>query len=244
MTVISEHGGLAEGSDLDGGITREGVGLEGSNPTEEYKRYSNEVLGVRSFNALAHHPRLVAVMQQLVGAPLLIQPRHICHAIFPGQEVFKAPPHQDFKAVRGTPNTWTAWLPFGELDGELGGVTVAEGSHTRGLLRTQAGMLWVEPDPDARWLWSPMQTGDVLMFHSLTVHQGRENISGNRLRLAGSYPYQLASDPVHEGALLPQHRYGDWDELSAGWPQDDPLRYYWKSLQLNVQPADHPTREA
>jgi hypothetical protein len=128
-------------------------------------------------------------------------------------------------------------MPFGDLDAELGGVSLAAGSHTRGLLEPAKGTLWITPDADERWLWSPMAAGDVAMFHSHTVHQGRQNTSGNRLRLAGSFRYQLASDPVDGGALMPQHRYGDWDELYATWPADDPLRYYWESQTLNVQPA-------
>ena len=43
------------------------------------------------------------------------------------------------------------------------------------------------------------------MFHSLTVHQGRDNITTDRIRLAASARYQ----PVDRLALGPQERWAD-----------------------------------
>jgi ectoine hydroxylase-related dioxygenase (phytanoyl-CoA dioxygenase family) len=82
-----------------------------------------------------------------------------------------------------------------------------------------------------------MATGDVLMFHSHAVHQGRDNTSADRIRLAGSFRYQPISQPVDEGALMPQHHYAEREVLYANWayanwayadwPYADPLKYYW-----------------
>ena len=240
LRVLRDHGALADGSETDAGIAKPGLVLEGSIPTAQYRAYYNKVLSVHSFNALPHHPRITAVVEQLVGEAVLVHPRHICHAIFPGLETFKTPPHQDHFSVGGTPATWTVWLPLGDCDSALGGVMLAEGSHADGLLPVVEGSIWVDPGTERRWAWSPMAAGDVVMFHSLAVHQGRDNTSGDRIRLAASFRYQPVSEPVDEAALAPQHRYAAWDDLYADWPQDDPLRYYWRSLPLQVQPSGHP----
>ena len=86
------------------------------------------------------------------------------------------------------------------------------------------------------WHWNPFTCGDVIMFHSLTIHQGRNNATADRIRLSTSARYQPVSEPVHVLALGPQKRWGDWEQLYAGWPPNDPLKYYWKSLDLTVHP--------
>ena len=59
------------------------------------------------------------------------------------------------------------------------------------------------------------------MFHSLTVHQGRDNTTTDRIRLAASARYQ----PVDRLALGPQERWADWEELYADRQPDDPLKF-------------------
>ena len=29
--------------------------------------------------------------------------------------------------------------------------------------------------------------------------------------------------------------WADWEELYADWDRDDPLKYYWRSLDLNIR---------
>jgi hypothetical protein len=81
--------------------------------------------------------------------------------------------------------------------------------------------------PTARW--SPFRSGDVLLFHSLTVHRGRHNRSGGRIRLAMSARYQGRSEPVDAGALRPHMGWTGWDDIYRTWPAADPLRYYWRA---------------
>ena len=76
-----------------------------------------------------------------------------------------------------------------------------------------------------------------LLFHSLAIHQGVDNSSGDRVRLAGSFRYQRVSDPVDATALTVHLGVLTWEEVYADWPHDDPVRYYWQSLPLSIQPA-------
>ena len=84
LRVMRDHGALADGSALEAGIAKPGLVLEGSIPTAQYRAYYNKVLSVHSFNALPHHPRITAVVEQLVGEAVLVHPRHICPRDLPG----------------------------------------------------------------------------------------------------------------------------------------------------------------
>ena len=62
------------------------------------------------------HPKLIGVLEQLLGGPVWVHPRHIVHAIFPADHDYTTPPHQAFHPARGAPDIWTAWVPFGDCD--------------------------------------------------------------------------------------------------------------------------------
>ncbi len=241
LQVTAAHGALAgdaaEAGAAEAGVARPGVHLTEYDRTPEFIAYYSDLQRLRVFHALPHHPRLMAVLERLLGPEVWVHPRHICHAIFPADLKYTTPPHQDFRPVRGTPDTWTAWVPYGDCDAALGGLAVAEGSHVRGMLPVAADNETVTAGTGARWVWSPIAAGDVLLFHSLTIHQGVDNTSGDRIRLAGSSRYQRVSDPVDAAALTVHLGVLTWEEVYAAWPAADPLRYYWRPLPLQVQPA-------
>ena len=237
LQVTAAHGALAGDAALEAGVARHGVHLTEYDRTPEFTAYYSDLQRLRVFHALPHHPRLLAVLEQLLGEAVWVHPRHICHAIFPADLEYTTPPHQDFHPVRGTPDTWTAWVPYGACDAPLGGLAVVERSHLRGMLPVGTDNETVDAGASAPWVWSPMAAGDVLLFHSLTIHQGVDNTSGDRIRLAGSFRYQRVSEPVDATALTVHLGVLTWEEAYAGWPEDDLLRYYWRPLPLQVQPA-------
>ena len=73
------------------------------------------------------------------------------------------------------------------------------------------------------------------MFNSLTIHQGRDNITADRIRLSISARYQTIREPVDAAALTPHWGWADWVELYADWEEEDALKYYWQSLDLNIR---------
>jgi len=127
---------------------------------------------------------------------------------------------------RGTHNLYTAWVPLGETDFNLGGLMILEGSHRNERLRstygqrdvdrycsnrpedparTAAGLNgWLSDDPNhirrqlgGRWLTAEYNIGDVVVFGMNIVHGGMDNCS-HRLRLSSDSRYQLASQPADE----------------------------------------------
>ncbi|MDE0310970.1 MAG: phytanoyl-CoA dioxygenase family protein, partial [Caldilineaceae bacterium] len=81
------------------------------------------------------------------------------------------------------------------------------------------------------WVSSPFENGDVLFFHSHTVHKGLPNLSGNRIRLSVDYRYQRASDPVMDLVLTPHQGRLSWEEIYKGWKSTE-FQYHWEKYEL------------
>jgi hypothetical protein len=81
-----------------------------------------------------------------------------------------------------------------------------------------------------------MRAGDVLVFHSLTVHKGIENRSA-RLRMSMDCRYQRVRDPFNADNANPDGQPLSWEEVYAGW-HSDTHKYYWTRLDLTEAPFD------
>jgi len=208
------------------------------NGSPEWCAFYHDILRLRGLHALNRHPRLVDLFGAVFDAPVLPHPRCIARAIWPQCARFSTPPHQDYFYIGGSTETWTAWVPLGPCPDELGGLALIPGSHRWGQLGVHraegAGGHGVAVDRENHWVSSPFAAGDVLCFHSLTVHQGKDNKSGDRLRLSVDLRYQAQSEPVAEASLHPHQGRLSWEDLYAGWPVDDPLRYWWRDLDLRT----------
>jgi hypothetical protein len=196
-----------------------------------------DVQKCRDFHALALHPRLVRPLEILFDEPVLPHSRNILRLLMPDSARYSTPPHQDNFYIGGSKETWTVWFPLGDCPEELGGLACAPGTHRLGNMETQkaegAGGRGVAIDSETRWATSPMTCGDVLYFHSLTVHQGRDNRS-DRVRLSCDYRYQPRSHPVRADSLIPHLNILTWDDIYTNWDSDDPVKYYWNAWDLNV----------
>jgi len=82
---------------------------------------------------------------------------------------------------------------------------------------------------DASWVGGDFACGDVLLMHSLCVHQGRDNRS-DRLRLSVDLRYQHAAAEIADASLHPHMQWWTWREITADWPTDDPLRAELRAL--------------
>ena len=239
LQVAGRYGFLRKNTNISEGIRKEDVyiDLEYDKPTPpELKKFYNDILSLRCFNAFPHHKKITELIELLVGESTFVHPRHICHILFPGRFDHTTEPHQDFHPVRGTENTWTVWIPLGNIDSDLGGVAIACGSNQRGYLDNNLVTSGQLLDDKTVWHWNPFSCGDVLIFNSLTIHQGRYNVTPNTIRLSTSARYQAISEPVEAAALTPHWGWANWEELYANWDQNDPLKYYWQSLDLNIRP--------
>lgn len=185
---------------------------------------------IQQFHELAHAPAIMKVMRALLGPQVLVHPRKIARVNYPDHPEHTTSAHQDYRYVQGATDTLTAWAPLGDCPPDLGGIRILAGSHRLGLLPAVAasggdGGLAVEVDhDDQRWVGADYRAGDVVVFHSLTVHSGVPNRS-RQLRLSVDCRYQSVEDPVTPESLLP-HFYSDvarWAELTSGWSSWDAI---------------------
>lgn len=177
---------------------------------------------LESFHRLAHRPELVSLVGEILGGDVLVHPRKIARATFPSDTEYTTPPHQDFRTIQGTSDVLTVWVPLSDCPPELGGLKVLAGPRDRllpvGPAKGAGGMTTGISDDDPAWRGGPFRQGDVLVFHSLTVHGAFPNVA-DRLRLSVDYRYQRADEPVTALSLLPHHHptIPGWPELTAGW---------------------------
>ncbi|HEX5077724.1 MAG TPA: phytanoyl-CoA dioxygenase family protein [Geminicoccaceae bacterium] len=181
-------------------------------------------------HALKLHPNVIGLFERLFGEPVLAHPLLIPRCIFPQRPEFTTPSHQDFPHIQGTTETMSLWLPLGDCPAEMGGLAIARGSHQDGVrdftVSNGAGAMEVIDPLEGSWVAGPLEAGDVLIFHSLTVHKGLPNLT-DRLRISLDNRYQRASEPICERCLVPYAGCGTWDEIYASWQSKD-LPYYWR----------------
>jgi len=130
------------------------------------------------------------------------------------------PPHADAVYMnRGTLKLLTAWIPYGDVTREIGGLMILEKSHqqqermrsylagdvdtycaNRGPYKHKSG--WLSNNPvtlrerfGGRWLTTNFQMGDLLTFGMATVHASLDNQS-ECYRLSTDTRYQPATEPI------------------------------------------------
>ena len=191
-------------------------------------------------HALKLHPNVMELFEGLFGEPVLAHPLLIPRCIFPQRPDFTTPSHQDYPHIQGTTETFSLWLPLGDCPAAMGGIAMARGSHRDGVrdftVSSGAGGMEVIDSLAGSWVAGPMAAGDVLIFHSLTVHKGLPNAS-DRLRLSLDNRYQRASEPICERCLAPYAGCGSWDEIYQGWERPE-LMYYWRDAAPRVAEYD------
>jgi ectoine hydroxylase-related dioxygenase (phytanoyl-CoA dioxygenase family) len=237
LDVARRHQLLADEDDRHSTRTRPGVPIF-EQDTPQWLAFYRDILCLRALNALPAHRQLYDIVSTLVGEPVFHHARVNVRffANFPFQ--FASPPHRDFTWVGGTADVWTSWIPLVDIDRQLGGLQVLPGSHRRDYhARGGAGENdGIEIPPDEQWHTAPhYELGDVVLFHSRTVHSGGGNLLQDRLRVSAECRFQPISHPVRADVMEPHWKnlgLVTWDELYHDWPADDPLRYYWRELPL------------
>lgn len=229
VSVLEQEDWTAAGTDADDLIPGPRACLEAA---EGYFDAYARILGLQEFNELAHHPAILDVMARLVNGPLLVHPRKIARASQPHTSEYTLP-HQDFRLVQGTVDALTLWMPLGEAPTALGGLRVLSGSAAGGLLPVKPakgpGGIAIDGrvDGDGGWATTDYDVGDVIIFHSLTVHGAMPNKT-DHMRLSADFRYQSCTEPVHVASLRP-HYYGGhpdvpgWNVLTQGWTRRDAI---------------------
>ncbi len=237
--VLSRAGWLRPGSSPSDRLPAEGAAY--GDPDPVFKKTYQEVFNLEEFHALPHHPALKKVMQMIVGDQVLVHPKPIGRLIFPRCERLVTHAHQDYEFMGGDPEFYTVWIPLHDCPLEVGPLQILEGSHRHGIQEHERENLHVPEIPlnvvvGDEWVEGRVNAGDVLIFHSLTVHAAAPNIS-DRMRLSLDCRFQDARRTLNPSNLVFAGESGkSWEKTYAGW-QSDSLQYYWKKLPLRLKPT-------
>jgi hypothetical protein len=216
-------------------------------PEPEFKRTYQDVFSLAEFHALPHHPELQRVMKMIVGDRLLIHPKPIGRLIFPNCKRLTVHAHQDYRFMGGDPECFTVWIPLHDCPIDVGPLQIMEGSHRSGFIAHADENLHVPEIPqsataEGEWAGGPIYAGDVLIFHSLTVHAALPNLS-KQMRISLDCRFQDYARALNPANLAFAGESGkSWEKTYSGWPSDE-LKYYWKALPLKLKPSKSELRE-
>ena len=210
-------------------------------PDPSFKRTYREVFSLESFHALPHNAALKRAMKMIAGDQILIHPKAIGRLIFPNCERLTVHPHQDYRFMNGDPECYTVWIPLHNCPVDEGPLRILEGSHRFGFQKHEDQNLHVPEIPAEaamgdEWVGGQINAGDVLIFHSLTVHAASPNRS-EKLRISLDCRFQDSRRALNPANLAFAGDSGkSWESIYARWHSGD-LMYYWKNLPLNFQPT-------
>jgi ectoine hydroxylase-related dioxygenase (phytanoyl-CoA dioxygenase family) len=180
------------------------------------------------FTRMVAHPRLVAVLTQLIGAN--VQLHHTKMLVKPPEQGAPFPMHQDYPYFpHERHSVLAASVHLDETDEANGCLHVVPGSHRLGPLEARGDSKTVDY-PLESGVACPAAAGDVLFFNYLTIHGSGVNRSP-RTRRNVLFQYRDPADPplLRDGA----EEHVDWGAgvMVAG---SNPSFWAWRS-RLSVQ---------
>lgn len=217
-TALYGAGWLANRESLT--LSQSVLSEEGANHLDVYP----VIQRLESVHALALSDEIVEIVSMLLNTvEIFTHPAKAVRVGLPTDTYFTKP-HQDLSRLLVTADVLTAWVCFTPCKRDKEGLRVIPGSHRWGFLApddpdfNSAPIYLSIPLTDARWATADFEPGDVVIFHSLTVHAGGPNTTDS-LRLSADYRYQRAVDPIMREWTLPHgsSTVGSWAGVAEGW---------------------------
>ena len=234
--IASDEGWLIEGTAPSDRLANPAMACFDPDPI--YKQAANRAFCLERLHALTHHPALTDVMKRLVGPHLLVHPKPIATDHFP------QPTRAPFcMRIRTTRELQEAPIAIQR------GCRCMIASRDRGRSRSRKCRTFLgfntPRDTSSRktaqggdWVGGRINAGDVVIFHSLTVHTSTLSTS-NQLRCSVDCRFQSYDEAVSPFEIVfPNRAKGGrtWETTYADWKHDD-LKYYWRDLPLRLKPS-------
>jgi 1-deoxypentalenic acid 11beta-hydroxylase len=177
--------------------------------------------GYVKYDDLWNHPTTVKVWEKAFGEPVFVFKsttiRYYPSAAGSSAPSFLTPLHQDGFYIGPNKDFRTAWIPLLATTRDIGGVAVADGSHKKGprehvvtenfrrFGHAVRGIPAERLDANERLLFSPMEPGDVILFHAFMCHKSIPNVSVNPAGMRMSMVTRIQPASSHRGfnALTP-----------------------------------------
>ena len=181
------------------------------------RSWRNQVATAEVFE-LHHAPLLVDAIGQLTGTDVIGHPVFNARPKLPGQQLTVVPWHQDsgyFGTISETSLIPTAWIPLVPVNETNGCLQVVAGSHRLGVVKHHTEeregkfLEVIDALVDAsRIVTCPMELGDALVFHNLTLHRSLPHTTSETIRWAIDIRYLRDGD--HPGTIY-------WNDPDFKW---------------------------
>jgi len=194
----------------------------------EFFKCIEAIMAKEEIHKFCNNSLILDFLEQFIGRGIIIHPRKTIRLIYPylmNQEgLFLA--HQDFYYVKGEIDTITIWIPLGNYPIEYGGLKILEGSHKKGLFpikKDKSGEFLSCKVSDIEikdhdWKQANYKIGDVLIFHSLTLHETGINHS-DEFRLSIDFRASARNGLINKNQLFPCYypKISAWESLTKNW---------------------------
>jgi ectoine hydroxylase-related dioxygenase (phytanoyl-CoA dioxygenase family) len=196
-----------------------------------------KVQSLESFHSFFHQADLLELMQQVVNDNVFVYPIKMARISTPRKVGYETPPHQDAYSHHAGPTMAGIWVALHDISEAMGRVKVLPKSHLEGVRKVfQAegvGGIQCEIYPqDTQWHVSDFDQGDILIFHSCTVHRAEPNLTRETARISIDTRFCDYGAPVFSTNLEPHHGWRieslGWETIYAGW-SNKALQYYWQT---------------
>ena len=193
------------------------------------------VQALEAFHSFFHSEHMLDLMRLVSGCEVLVYPMKMARTSTPGKIGFETPPHQDAYSHHAGPTMAGIWVALHGISSSMGRVKVLPGSHKGGVRKVfqAAGVGGVQceiyPD-ETTWHVADSDPGDVLIFHSATVHKAEPNVTDSTVRMSVDTRFCDYGAPVFSTNLEPHHGWRiknlNWDRVYRDWQSSD-YQYYW-----------------
>lgn len=196
-----------------------------------------KVQALESLHQLFHRGEVQQLMELVAGPKIFVYPMKMARIAAPRKLGFETPPHQDAYSHHAGPTMAGIWIALHDADQAMGRLTILPGSHVQGVrpvfeARGVGGVQCEIYPQESLWHVSDVGAGDVIIFHSQTVHRAQPNVDTQRVRLSVDTRFCDYGAPVFSTNLEPHHGWRipelDWDYVYRDWETRD-LRYYWRN---------------
>ncbi len=198
--------------------------------------YYPKMQALESFHQFFHDDAIRELMQTVSGDNVFVYPMKMARVSTPGKIGYETPPHQDAKSHVAGPTMCGIWVALHNISTDMGRLKILPCSHLKGVREVVpaegVGNVQCEIfDDETIWHVSDVQQGDVIIFHSCTVHAAQPNVSENVVRMSVDTRFCDYGAPVFSSNKEPHHGWRieglNWESIYQGWENQD-LQYYWQ----------------
>jgi hypothetical protein len=195
-----------------------------------------EVQSLEALHTLFHSEPVQALMRRVAGESVFVYPMKMARVASPRKLGCETPPHQDAYSHHAGPTMAGIWIALHDVGESMGRLAILPGSHKGGVrpVHKAAGVGGVQCEirpQETLWHVSDVSAGDVIIFHSCTVHRAEANTDPERVRLSVDTRFCDYGAPVFATNLEPHHGWRipklDWEYVYRNWRRRD-LCYYWR----------------